>query len=153
LSEYDDYELTPEQEISLLRFQAGARTVREVLESAGPDWLIDEWLVSSATMVTGQPECGKSSLVASMAAAVSRRDEWLGAEVSTSRSGPVAIVVTDPSDEIQWAKKALDLGVEDWEIIRFSPERWEGIGDLATSMGLPTAGLRQHHRGSRGGPE
>ena len=78
-----------------------------MLETAGPDWLIDGWLVSSATMVTGQPECGKSSLVASMAAAVSRRDEWLdGAEVSTSRSGPVAIVVTDPSDEIQWAKPA-----------------------------------------------
>jgi hypothetical protein len=137
LIEYDDYELTPEQEISLLRFQAGARTVREVLESAGPDWLIDEWLVSSATMVTGQPECGKSSLVASMAAAVSRRDDWLGAEVSTSKSGPVAIVVTDPSDEIQWAKKALELGVDDWEIITFSPERWEGIGDLATSMECP----------------
>jgi hypothetical protein len=137
LSEYGDHELTPEQEISLLRFQAGARTVREVLESAGPDWLIDEWLVSSATMVTGQPECGKSSLVASMAAAVSRRDEWLGAEVSTSRSGPVAIVVTDPSDEIQWAKKAVELGVDNWEIIRFSPERWGGIEDLATSMQCP----------------
>ncbi len=137
MGEYEDYELTPEQEISLLRFQAGARTVREVLESAGPDWLIDEWLVSSATMVTGQPECGKSSLVAGMAAAVSRRDEWLGAEVSTSRSGPVAIVVTDPSDEIQWAKKAVELGVDNWEIIRFSPERWEGIGDLATSMECP----------------
>jgi AAA domain len=137
LSQYDEYELTPEQEISLLRFEAGARTVREVLESAGPDWLIDEWLVSSATMVTGQPECGKSSLVASMAAAVSQRDEWLGAAVSTSKSGPVAIVVTDPSDEIQWAKKAVELGVDDWEIIRFSPERWGGITDLATSMECP----------------
>lgn len=139
LSRYvdDDGYLTPEGETSYLRFRAGARTIREVLESAGPDWLIDEWLVSSATMVTGQPECGKSSLVASMAAAVSRRDEWLGAEVSTSRSGPVAIVVTDPSDEIQWAKKAVELGVDNWEIIRFSPERWGGIEDLATSMDCP----------------
>ncbi|WP_373195277.1 AAA family ATPase [Mycobacterium marinum] len=133
----DDGNLTAEGAMSYLRFRAGARTIKEVLESAGPDWLIDGWLVSSATMVTGQPECGKSSLVASMAAAVSRRDHWLGAEVSTSRSGPVAIVVTDPSDEIQWAKKALDLEVEDWEIIKFSPERWEGIGELATSMECP----------------
>jgi len=139
LSRYvdDDGYLTPEGERSYLRFRAGARTVGEVLESAGPDWLIDGWLVSSATMVTGLPECGKSSLVASMAAAVSRRDEWLGAEVSTSRNGPVAIVVTDPSDEIQWAKKAIELGVDDWEIIRFSPERWGGIEDLATSMECP----------------
>ncbi|MEB4211296.1 AAA family ATPase [Mycobacterium sp. 94-17] len=133
----DDGYLTPEGEMSYLRFRAGARTIREVLESAGPDWLIDEWLVSSATMVTGQPECGKSSLVASMAAAVSRRDAWLGAEVSTSRTGPVAIVVTDPSDEIQWAKKAVELGVDNWEIIRFSPERWGAIEELATSMECP----------------
>ena len=133
----EDGNLTPEGEMSYLRFRAGAKTISQVLESAGPDWLIDEWLVSSATMVTGQPECGKSSLVAGMAAAVSRRDEWLGAEVSTSKSGPVAIVVTDPSDDIQWAKKAVELGVDDWEIIRFSPERWEGIGDLAISMECP----------------
>jgi hypothetical protein len=133
-----DYELTPEQEDALLRFRAGARTAREVLESAGPDWLIDGWLATSATLVAGTPESGKSSLVASMAAAVSRRESWLGAEVSTSRQGPVAVVVTDPSDATQWAKKANDLGVlDDWEIIEFAPERWEGIEDLTTHMDCP----------------
>jgi AAA domain len=133
-----DYELTPEQENDLLRFWAGAKTARTILESAELDWLIDGWLATSATMVTGSPESGKSSLVASMAAAVSRRESWLGSDVSTSRTGPVAVVVTDPSDATQWAKKACDLGVvDDWEVIEFAPERWESIEDLATYMDCP----------------
>ena len=38
--------------------------LRWARESAGPEWLIDGWLASSATMVDGPSECGKSSYVA-----------------------------------------------------------------------------------------
>ena len=55
LSDYvdDDGTLTPKGEINYLRFLAGAKTVEELLNAAGPDWLIEGWLATSATMVTG----------------------------------------------------------------------------------------------------
>jgi AAA domain len=101
-----DYELTPEQERDLLRFLAGSKSIREVLESSGPDWLIEGWLASSATMVAGSPESGKSSLVAPMAAAVANGGTWLDVPVTTDRTGPVIIITTDPSDSGPWANKA-----------------------------------------------
>jgi hypothetical protein len=133
LSTHNDYELTPEQEKHLLRFLAGSKRISEVLASSGPDWLIEGWLVSSATMVAGSPESGKSSLVASMAAAVPSGEAWLDAPVTTDRTGPVIIITTDPSDSGQWASKGRDLKVADdaWELITFTPERWEYYADLA----------------------
>ncbi|MGZ5978811.1 MAG: AAA family ATPase [Isosphaeraceae bacterium] len=136
MSEYDDYELTPEQEKGLLRFLAGSKSISEVLASSGPDWLIEGWLVSSATMVDGTPESGKSSLVASMAAAVANGEAWLDVPVTTDRTGPVVIIATDPSDRGQWANKGRDLKVADdrWELIAFTPERWEYYADLAEQL-------------------
>ncbi|WP_152664811.1 AAA family ATPase [Mycobacterium sp. UM_Kg27] len=136
MSQHDDYELSPEEERLLLRFLAGSATIREVLASSGPDWLIEGWLASSATMVAGSPESGKSSLVASMAAAVASGDSWLDAQVTTDRTGPVIIMTTDPADSGQWAKKGRDLGVADdrWELIAFTPERWASYADLAEGL-------------------
>ena len=135
LSKYHD-ELPPEQERHLLRFLAGSQTIDEVLESSVPDWLIDGWLASSATMVDGSPESGKSSLVASMAAAVASERPWLDAPVTTDRTGPVIVITTDPSDKGQWANKGRDLEVADdaWELITFTPERWEDYADLADGL-------------------
>ena len=101
----DDYgdELTPEQEKDFYRYLAGAKTVDEVLDSTGPGWLIEGWLATSATMVTGSPESGNSTLVASMAASVASGDPWLGFEVTTDRPGPVIVITSDPSDRSQWA--------------------------------------------------
>src|SRR5262249_7049825 len=83
--------------------------------------------------VAGSPESGKSSLVASMAAAVAIGEPWLDAPVRTERTGPVIIVATDPSDRAQWANKGRDLKDADnaWELITFTPERWEYYADLA----------------------
>jgi hypothetical protein len=131
-----DYELTPEEEKDFLRFRAGSKTVDKILTAAGPDWLIEGWLASSATMVDGSPESGKSSLVASMAAAVATREPWLGEPVTTDRQGPVVIIASDPSDMSQWAKKARDLQVNDhdWEIAEFTPERWDAYEDLVDGL-------------------
>jgi AAA domain len=131
-----DYELTPEQEKDLLRFLAGSKRISEVLASSGPDWLIEGWLASSATMVDGSPESGKSALVASMAAAVANGDAWLDVPVTAERTGPVIVVTTDPSDNGQWANKGRDLKVADdaWELIVFTPERWEYYTDLADGL-------------------
>jgi hypothetical protein len=136
LNEYDNYELTPEQEKDFLRFRAGSKTADEILTAAGPDWLIEGWLTSSATMVDGSPESGKSSLVASMAAAVAKGEPWLGEPVTTDRQGPVVIIASDPSDVSQWAKKARDLqvGDDDWEFAAFTPERWDAYEDLADGL-------------------
>jgi len=135
LSEYDDYELTPEQELDLLRFQIGGMSIHEVLTASGPDWLIEGWLVSSATMVAGSPESGKSSLVASMAAAVASGGTWLGEPVKTNRTGPVMILTSDPAGSGEWAQKGRDLDVEadDWEIYRFAPEHWDDYVELASA--------------------
>lgn len=132
LSQYDDYELSPEQQLDLLRFQIGGMSIDEVLAS-GPDWLIEGWLVSSATMVAGSPESGKSSLVASMAAAVASEGTWLGEPVTTDRTGPVMILTSDPAGSGEWAQKGRDLDVEagGWEIYRFSPEHWDDYVELA----------------------
>lgn len=133
MSEYDDYELTPEQELDLLRFQIGGMSIDEVLAASGPDWLIEGWLVSSVTMVAGSPESGKSSLVASMAAAVAHGGTWLGEPVTTDRTGPVMILSSDPAGSGEWAQKGRDLDVaaDDWEIYRFSPEHWDDYVELA----------------------
>ena len=87
-------------------------------------------------MVDGSPESGKSSLVASLAAAVARERPWLDVPVTTDRTGPVVIITTDPSDIGQWAKRGRDLGVADeaWELITFTPERWEYYADLADGV-------------------
>ncbi len=136
LSQHDDYELTPEEERGLLRFFAGAETISQVLASSGPDWLIEGWLASSATMVAGSPESGKSTLVAGMAAAVANGESWLDAPVTTDRTGPVVIITTDPADRVQWACKGRDLQVANdaWELIAFTPERWEYYVDLAEGL-------------------
>lgn len=136
MTQYGDHELTPEEERGLLRFLAGAKTISEVLASNGPDWLIEGWLASSATMVDGSPESGKSSLVASMAAAVASNGTWLDVPVTTDRPGPVIVITTDPSDGGQWAIKGRDLGVADdtWELITFSPERWDYYADLTEGV-------------------
>jgi hypothetical protein len=138
LSEYVDEEgkLTPKGEMSYLRFRAGAKTVDELLSTAGPDWLIEGWLATSATMVDGAPESGKSSLVRSMAAAVAWGESWLGAPVLNERSGPVIVIGSDPSDTSQWAKKAVDLGVPAgaWELIDFDQTRWDVYEELASQL-------------------
>lgn len=136
MSQHDQHELTPDEERGLLRFLAGSSTISEVLASSGPDWLIEGWLASSATMVAGSPESGKSSLVASMAAAVAGGESWLDVPVTTDRTGPVVIVTTDPSDRSQWANKGHDLGVADdaWELITYTAERWSYYADLAEGL-------------------
>jgi AAA domain len=138
LSRYvdDDGNLTPEGEMGYLRFRAGAKTVDELLDSAGPDWLIEGWLATSATMVAGAPESGKSSLVASMAAAVASGEPWLGTPISSERSGPVVVIGSDPSDISQWAKKAHALSVpaDAWELIDFDRKRWEAYEELAAEL-------------------
>lgn len=136
MSDHGDYELSPEEERGLLRFLAGAKTIDEILSAAGPDWLIEGWLATSATMVTGLPESGKSTLVASMAAAVASGDSWLGSEVKTERPGPVLVIVSDPSDISQWAKKGADLGISDgaWELINFDRTRWDAYVDLVAEL-------------------
>lgn len=130
----DDGMLNPKGELSYLRFVAGAKTIDEVLSGSGPDWLIEGWLATSATMVTGAPESGKSTLVASMAASIAIGDPWLGCEVKTDRPGPVLVIVSDPSDISQWAKKGQDLGVPSgaWELITFDRTRWDAYETLAT---------------------
>ena len=132
-----DYELTPEQELDRLRFYAGSQTIAEVLASTGPDWLIEGWLASSATMVDGSPESGKSTFVASMAAAVANGESWLGQQVTTDRQGPVFVITSDPSDASQWAKRGRDLQVTDdgWAIARFSPDRWDAYEEFADGTG------------------
>ena len=136
MSDYldDEGKLNPKGELSYLRFVAGAKTIDEVLSSSGPDWLIEGWLATSATMVTGAPESGKSTLVASMASSIATGDAWLGCEVKTDRLGPVIVIVSDPSDISQWAKKGQDLGVPSgaWELITFDRTRWETYETLAT---------------------
>jgi len=129
-------DLTPEEERQMLRFYAGSKTISEVLESSGPDWLIEGWLASSATIVDGSPESGKSSILASMAAAVASNRAWLEVPVTTDRTGPVVILTTDPSDTGQWAKRGRDLGVPDdgWELISFTAERWAWYEDLADGL-------------------
>lgn len=136
MGRFFDGDLSPQDERGLLRFLAGSQQISEVLASNGPDWLIEGWLASSATMVDGSPESGKSSLVAGMAAAVATGTPWLGAPVTTDRNGPVVVIATDPSDRGQWAKKGHDLGVPDdaWELIAFSPERWDAYEDLADGL-------------------
>ena len=44
-----DYELTPEQELDLLRFQIGGMSIHEVLAASGPDWLIVGWAYRANT--------------------------------------------------------------------------------------------------------
>ena len=136
MSQHHHHELTPDEERGLLRFLAGSATISEVLASSGPDWLIEGWLASSATMVAGSPESGKSSLVASMAAAVVNGETWLDAPVTTDKTGPVVIVTTDPSDRSQWANKGRDLKVADdaWELITFTSDRWAYYADLAEGL-------------------
>jgi hypothetical protein len=138
LSRYvdDDGNLTSEGELSYLRFRAGAKTVDDLIDSAGPDWLIEGWLATSATMVAGAPESGKSSLVASMAAAVASGEPWLGTPVSSERRGPVVVIGSDPSDISQWAKKAQALSVpaDAWELIDFDRKRWEVYEELAAEL-------------------
>lgn len=136
MSQHNDYELTPAEERGLLRFLAGAETISQVLSSSGPDWLIEGWLASSATMVAGSPESGKSTLVAGMAAAVANGESWLDVQVTTDRNGPVVVITTDPSDRGQWANKGRDLKVADdaWELVAFTPERWEYYIDLAEGL-------------------
>ena len=136
MSHYDDRQLTPEEERQMLRFYAGAKTITEVLESSGRDWLIEGWLASSATMVDGSPESGKSSMVASMAAVVAGNGMWLDVPVTTDRTGPVVVITSDPSDAGQWAKKGRDLGVsdDDWALVSFSSERWGWYEDLADGL-------------------
>ena len=131
-----DYELTPEQELRYLRFCAGFQTITEVLDSTGPDWLIEGWLASSVTMVDGSPESGKSSLVASMAAVVANGESWLGQQVTTDRQGPVIIIASDPSDASNWAKQGRDLRVTDdgWEIAPFSRSSWDDYEEYAGAM-------------------
>jgi AAA domain len=130
-----DYELTPEQELDLLRFQIGGMSIDEVLTASGPDWLIEGWLVSSATMVAGSPESGKSSLVAGMAAAVASGGMWLGEPVTTDRAGPVMILTSDPAGSGEWAQKGRDLEIaaDDWEIYRFASEHWDDYVELASA--------------------
>lgn len=119
-----------------MRFLAGSKTIREALETSGPDWLIEGWLASSATMVDGAPESGKSSLVASMAAAVACGESWLGEPVTTTRTGPVIIITSDPADLAQWAKKGHDLNVDAdaWDLVEFTPERWDDYADLTDGL-------------------
>lgn len=138
----DDYTdengvLNDRGQVEYLLFVAGAKSVSELLNDAGPDWLIEGWLATSATMVTGSPESGKSTLVASMAAAVASGEPWLGFEVSTDRKGPVLIITSDPADISQWAKKGHDLGVAEraWELINFDRNMWEVYEDLASESG------------------
>jgi hypothetical protein len=84
-------------------------------------------------MVAGSPESGKSSLVASMAAAVASGGMWLGEPVKTDRNGPVMILTSDPAGSGEWAQKGRDLDVDadDWEIYRFAPEHWDDYVQLA----------------------
>jgi hypothetical protein len=135
LNEYvdDAGHLTSVGELSYLRFVAGAKTIDEVLAGTGPDWLIEGWLATSATMVTGAPESGKSTLVASMAASVVSGNPLLGSEVKTDRPGPVLVIASDPSDISQWAKKGHSLGVPSgsWELITFDRTRWDAYEILA----------------------
>jgi hypothetical protein len=74
-----------------------------------------------------------------MAAAVASGGTWLGAPVTTDRAGPVIIVATDPSDRGQWANKGRDHKVAEdgWELIAFTPERWEYYADLADGLNSP----------------
>lgn len=112
---------------------AGARSLFQLRAEAGPEWLIEGWLASSATVVSGRPEVGKSTLVAAMAAAVAKGEPFLGQPVETTRTGPVLVIVTDPGDGSQWAKKAEEHGVagNSWVIAEFDPSRWSDYTSAA----------------------
>lgn len=126
--------LTDRGEREFLLFLAGAKSIGELLNAAGPDWLLEGWLATSATMVTGSPESGKSTMVASMAASVASGEPWLGSEVMSDRNGPVLIITSDPADASQWAKKGHDLGVAEhtWELISFDRTKWDVYEELAS---------------------
>ncbi|MCF3938390.1 AAA family ATPase [Gordonia tangerina] len=134
----EGYELTPEENRQHLKFLAGAMTPSEIAEDEQHSrWLIDGYLASSATMVTGEPESGKTALVAAMAAAVARGDsEFLGEPVESS--GPVLVITTDPGERHEWRTRADDLDVPDdrWLIADFDPARWDAYLDIATEFGV-----------------
>ncbi|MCA1007020.1 AAA family ATPase [Rhodococcus hoagii] len=131
----DGYELTPAEERAYGRFLAGFRTSSEVLaDAAASRWIIPEYVASTATMVTGASEAGKTSFVAALVAAIARRDtEFLGQPVTPINDGPVVVLTTDPGDEVEWAHRRDELGMPNDRLLigSFDPANWEMYCDVA----------------------
>lgn len=73
-------------------------------QDSGADFLIDGLIHSSATLVSGRPEAGKTTLVAMMTAAIaSGREAFLGRTIH--RHGPVLISATDPGEASKWGRR------------------------------------------------
>lgn len=125
----DDHELTDAEERAYGRFLAGFRTSTEVLsEAAASRWIIPEYVASTATMVTGASEAGKTSFVAALVAAIARRDpEFLGKPVALINDGPVIIITTDPGDEVEWAHRRRELSIPDDRLLigSFEASNWD----------------------------
>ncbi|NKS80616.1 AAA family ATPase [Rhodococcus hoagii] len=131
----DGYELTHAEELAFGRFLAGFRTSSEVLaDAAASRWIIPEYVASTATMVTGASEAGKTSFVAALVAAIARRDaEFLGRPVAPINDGPVVVLTTDPGDEVEWAHRRDELGMPNDRLLigSFDPAKWEMYRDVA----------------------
>ncbi|UNQ40227.1 AAA family ATPase [Prescottella equi] len=130
-------ELTDEEERAYGRFLAGFRTSTEVLSDASASrWIIPEYVASTATMITGASEAGKTSFVAALVAAIARRDsEFLGQPVTPINDGPVVIITTDPGDEVEWAHRRDELSIPDDRLLigSFDPANWDLYRDASVS--------------------
>lgn len=124
-----DRELTDAEERAYGRFLAGFRTSTELLaDAAASRWIIPEYLASTATMVTGASEAGKTSFVAALVAAITRGDsDFLGQPVTLINTGPVVIITTDPGDEVEWANRRNELGMPNDRLLigSFDPANWD----------------------------
>lgn len=102
------------------------------LDDERPTFVIDGLIDSDATIISGRPMSGKTTLAAGIVAAVAGGErEFLGRKVNVH--GPVAVVCTDPGEARKWGRRMRGYGcpfrvfVTDWH-----PGAWDAlISELA----------------------
>jgi hypothetical protein len=123
------------------RFDMGS-----TLEDVPEGFLIDGVLHRSVTLIYGQTNVGKSTIAASIAAALATgREEWSGRTVSPSAHGPVVIVCGDPDSRYEYQERLFKVLDEFTDMSQFielvapfrptSPEGWEEVRSVVAETG------------------
>lgn len=109
------------------------------LANATPTFLVENLVHSAATMVVGPAFVGKTTLIAAVAAAVSRGDAMFAEKLELFGSGRVVVVATDPGEAARWGQRMELAGVEPGavQIAQWSAPGWMEL--LAQVIAEPPA--------------
>lgn len=98
-------------------------------DDAQPRFLVDGLIHRGATIVTGRPEAGKTTLVSAAVAAIVRGDEsFLGRRVTGS--GPVLVAASDPSEADRWGSRMRALSAPPG-VVMIAHSDPQSVADLA----------------------